>query len=173
MVPPTLKKVFKVFEPKWVDSLLYTTISFFNHGTQGTATGSQLSFVPPEIYMDFGWRWRYTHITSYNASSSYNKTHQVLDILLFYFTYTYTHYITGGREMHLCSKTAIIGGNRHSWYYHDFLHIFFIQTTPRQVHTLPVNEGRTINYTGVTWEFMSQQNKLIDQLHIQEIVNIR
>ena len=37
------EEVYKVFEPKRVDSLLYTMIGLLNHGTQGTATGSQLS----------------------------------------------------------------------------------------------------------------------------------
>ena len=36
----------KKIEPKRVDSILYTMIEFFNHGIQGTATWSQLSFVP-------------------------------------------------------------------------------------------------------------------------------
>ena len=35
----------KLFEPKRVDSLLYIMIEFFNHGIQGTAMWSQLSFV--------------------------------------------------------------------------------------------------------------------------------
>ena len=38
--------LFKVFEPKLVDSLMYAMIEFFNHGIQGTATWSQLSLVP-------------------------------------------------------------------------------------------------------------------------------
>ena len=37
-----------MFEPKRVDSLLYTMIKMFNHGIQGTATWRQLSFVPRE-----------------------------------------------------------------------------------------------------------------------------
>ena len=38
------------FEPKQVDSLLFTMIEFCNHGIQGTATWSQLSFVPPNYF---------------------------------------------------------------------------------------------------------------------------
>ena len=38
--PQTQRGAFNIFEPKQVDSLLYTMIGFFNHGTQGTATGS-------------------------------------------------------------------------------------------------------------------------------------
>ena len=36
--PPRSKEVFKVFEPKLVDILLYAMIEFFNHGTQGGAS---------------------------------------------------------------------------------------------------------------------------------------
>ena len=43
---PKEEVLFNVFEPKLVDSLLYAMIYFFNHGIQGTATWSQLSFVP-------------------------------------------------------------------------------------------------------------------------------
>ena len=48
LVPPRSKEevLFNVFEPKLVDSLLYAKIDIFNHGIQGTATWSQLSFVP-------------------------------------------------------------------------------------------------------------------------------
>ena len=44
--PRPKEEVFNFVWPKQVDSLLYTMIGFFNHGTQGTVTGSQLSFVP-------------------------------------------------------------------------------------------------------------------------------
>ena len=47
-VPPIPKVVFKIIEPKRIDSLLYAMIDFVNHGIQGTATWSQLSFVPPK-----------------------------------------------------------------------------------------------------------------------------
>ena len=43
------EEVFKVFEPKRVDSILYTMIYFFNRGTQAT-NGNQLSFVPRDIH---------------------------------------------------------------------------------------------------------------------------
>ena len=38
--PRPNEEVFKVFEPKRVDSLLCTMIGFFNHDTQGTETVS-------------------------------------------------------------------------------------------------------------------------------------
>ena len=51
LVPPRPKEevLFNVFEPKLVDSILYAMIEFFNHGIQGTATWSQLSFVPLSV----------------------------------------------------------------------------------------------------------------------------
>ena len=74
--------LFNVLEPKLVDSLLYAMIEFFNHGIQGTATWSQLSLVPPEIYRHNIYEllvlYQYHHTYMYLG---FGGTHGKLDIL--------------------------------------------------------------------------------------------
>ena len=65
--------MFNVFEPILVDSLLYAMIEFFNHGFQGTATWSQLSFVPQKVVTTHLLKKTIIYMYIYNVNHKFEK----------------------------------------------------------------------------------------------------